>query len=462
MYFCMLNLKISKLSIHYNQPLLDRVDLYVSGHKVIALIGDNGSGKSTLLKIIAGTEQPLSGEINWSFVPSIGYMKQELSEQSTLSGGQQKIVMLADLIYSSSHDVLLLDEPDNHLDLEGKQWLEEAIRSFNGLVIVISHDREFLENISDVVWLVEDHVVQSYPFGFKKFQEKYADNLVALEKKYQLQLREKKRLEEMVRAFLVRLQQGKGTPSLYRHALKRLEQHTQNMIPDPKKNSASITIAAKRQGRVIKGKTAVLVKDLSFKFPEQTVFADANFELGVTDKAALVSPNGSGKSTLIKLLLGQIDPDEGIARIGPSLKIGYYSQDHAESLDGEMTPIQIFALRFSLWEGEAEGVLKRFLFSKQTAKSKISTLSGGQKARLQLALFLYTNPDILILDEPTNHLDLKSIAALENFLSEYNGALLLISHDRQMVRNLDIPVFGIENGKIRPASLENDLLASKS
>lgn len=448
-YASMLNLKINKLSIHFNQPLLDRVDLYASGRKVIALIGDNGSGKSTLLKIISGNEEPLSGEVNWSFQPSIGYMKQELGEESTLSGGQQKIALLAGLIYSEQHDVLLLDEPDNHLDLEGKEWLENAINDFQGLVIVISHDREFLENISDAVWLVEDRVVKTYPFGFKKFQEEYANDLLSEERLYKTQLKEKRRLEKMAKEFHLRIQQGTGTPSAYRNILHRLEHHIAEMVPDPSRNKATISIQSGRQGKLIKGKTAVIVKDLYFEYPDLMVFNNANFHLGITDKAALVSPNGSGKSTLIKLLMGQIEPDEGVAKIGPGLKIGYYSQDHAETLDPEITPVQYFSKRFSLFDYQVEPILRRFLFSNQTMKSKIRMLSGGQKARLQLALFLYTNPDILILDEPTNHLDLKSIAALESFLAEYDGALLLISHDRQMVENLEIPVYEIVEGQIK-------------
>lgn len=453
----MLNLKITNLSIQYNQPLLDRVDLYSSGNKVIALIGDNGSGKSTLLKIINGSEQPLSGEVSWSYEPSIGYMVQELDEESTLSGGQQKIAILAGLIYSENHDVLLLDEPDNHLDLDGKSWLEQAIKDFQGMVIVISHDREFLEQVSDAVWLVEDNEVKTYPFGFKKFQTEYADNLASEEKRYRIQLKEKKRLEKMVEAFRIRIKQGTAKPSAFRNVQHRLERHVAEMIPDPKRNQASIKIQGKREGRVIKGKTAVLVKDLFFKYKDLEVFHDANLHLEINDKIALVSANGSGKSTLVKLLLGKAKPDSGVAKIGEGLKIGYYSQDHSESLDPEMTPVQYFALRFSLWDYEIEAILKRFLFTKQTMKSRISTLSGGQKARLQLALFLYTNPDILILDEPTNHLDLKSIAALENFLVEYNGALILISHDRQLIANVGIPVYGISDGKIKPVRVvDND------
>ena len=169
----------------------------------------------------------------------------------------------------------------------------------------------------------------------------------------------------------------------------------------------------------------------------------------VGDKVALVSGNGTGKSTLIKLILGMLEPQEGTARVGDNLKVGYYSQDHLETLPADGTPISVFCSKFPVADYEAASVLKKFYFSKQTIKSKIWTLSGGQKARLQLALFLYTNPDVLILDEPTNHLDIRSVSALEEFLVDYQGSVLLISHDHDLLNNVCDVAYEIKANQLK-------------
>lgn len=449
----MLNLKINKLSIQYNQPLLDKVDVYHGGKGIIALIGDNGSGKSTLLRIIAGVEEPMTGEVRWSTPPSIGYMKQELDGLDALSGGQKKIAVLADLIYANNHDVLLLDEPDNHLDLDGKNWLENALSGFEGLAIVISHDREFLENVSTNVWLLEDRTIRTFPYGYKKFEETYNNELIANRRLYRMQVKEKKRLEELVKSFKYRASYNSDTASTYRNMVNRLEHHIAEMIPDPDRNQAAITLRTKKDGKMIKGKLAIQVKEMTFRYPKNDVFTNVNFEMTVDEKIALISPNGSGKSTLIKLLTGQLIPQHGSARIGAGLRLGYYSQDHQETLPPESTPLESFMHKYPVYDYQAEHILGKFLFSKQTMKSKIRMLSGGQKSRLQLALFLYSNPDLLILDEPTNHLDIKSVKVLENFLKEYKGALLLISHDRMLIRNLGLDTFEINNKQIVPAKI---------
>jgi ATP-binding cassette, subfamily F, member 3 len=449
----MLNLKINNLTIQYNQPLLDKVDLYQGGKDVVALIGDNGTGKSTLLKIMAGLESPMSGDVVWSSKPSIGYMKQELDEFSTLSGGQKKIAILADLIYANSHDVLLLDEPDNHLDLEGKEWLENALAGFEGLAIIISHDREFLENVSTKVWLLEDRTIRVFPYGFGKFQETYNEELIANRKLYKMQVKEKKRLEELVKDFKYRASYNSDTASAYRSMVKRLEHHIADMIPDPDRIQTAITLSTKKDTKTIKGKMAIQVKEMTFRYEQNTIFRDVNFDMTVHQKVALISPNGSGKSTLIKLLTEQLTPQHGSAKIGPGLKLGYYSQDHQEALDPEITPLDAFMYKYPVYDYQAEHILGKFLFSKQTMRSKVRMLSGGQKSRLQLALFLYSNPDFLILDEPTNHLDIKSVTVLENFLKAYKGALLLISHDRQLIKNLNVDIFEIRDKQILPAKL---------
>ena len=444
----MINLKITKLEKSYNQPLLDDITLTHTGNGVVALIGDNGSGKSTLLKILMGLEEQDSGKIEWGGEVRIGYLQQEIDSLPTLSGGQKKIALLADLIYSNLYDVLLLDEPDNHLDIENKQWLASAIESFAGLVIMISHDRHLLKQITTHTWLVEDREIRTYPFGYEKFVNEYEKERESMEHLFHVQEKEHKRLKDLVNVFKARASSGPKMARYYHALEKRLARFEAEMVKDPKKHDAHIQLSTSVSGKQIKHKIAIMVKDLSFSYPDNPIFEKASLYIEVGEKVALISPNGTGKSTLIKLILSQLEPSEGVAKIGENLKVGYYSQEHLETLDKDATPIDCFTKRFPIADYQAAAVLRKFYFDKHTIKSKIWTLSGGQKARLQLALFLYTNPDILILDEPTNHLDLKSVSALEEFLVDYEGTVLLISHDHDLLNNVCDVAYDVKNKKI--------------
>ncbi len=445
----MYHLKIKNLVKHYNQPLLEGINLSHSGKGIIALIGDNGSGKSTLLKIITGLEQQDSGEIIWDIAPTIGYLTQEITDYETLSGGQKKLAKLAELLYSNQFDVILLDEPDNHLDLDNKIWLEEALAAYHGLVILISHDRTFLKNVTTKVWLLENHQIKTYPFGYDKFKQVYEEEESAAADLYKTQAKEKKRLEEMALMF-----RDKGFIGAYHNTQKRLNRLESEMVENPELKKAQITIQTKLENKVIARKTAILVKDLVFCYPDQKILDGANMHLFVQDKVALLSPNGTGKSTLINLLLGKFKPNSGEAKIGLNLRIGYYSQEHSATLPLEETPQSIFAKHYPLNDYEIEAILKKFFFNKQTMRSKVWTLSGGQKSRLQLALFLCATPDMIILDEPTNHLDLKSVLALETFLKDYQGTVLLVSHDRELVKNVCQTAYTITNKRLVETALK--------
>lgn len=444
----MYHLRLEQLSKHYNQPLLDEVNLSFTGNGVVALIGDNGSGKSTLLKILSGQEDPDAGKVIWSHSPRIGYLKQEIDTHLDLSGGQKKVALLSELIYSRLYDVLLLDEPDNHLDLENKRWLIDALSDFDGLVIMISHDRYTLKALSKYVWLVEDQSVRTFPFGYEKFVEVYGEEKESQLALYQTQLKEKRRLEAILEVFKARASSGPKAAKTYHAMEKRLARFVSEMVPDPTRNDQAISLSSKIEGKIIKKKTAIFVHDLDFSYPDRTIFDGADLHLFVQDKTALLSPNGTGKTTLIKLLLKQLEPKSGRVEIGPNLSVGYYSQEHNENLPEDGTPMSCFMERYPLFDYQIEEILKKFYFSKQTIRSKIRTLSGGQKARLQLAIFLYSNPDILILDEPTNHLDIKSINALEEFLIQFPGTILLISHDRELVEKVCHDIFIIDRYKI--------------
>ncbi len=445
----MISLKVSGLQKSYNQPLIDNISFNHVGDGVVALIGDNGSGKSTFLKIMAGLEEQDSGKIEWGSQVKVGYLTQEIDTLPELSGGQKKVALLVDLIYSGEYDVLLLDEPDNHLDIENKQWLASAIKSFSGLVIMISHDRHLLKQITDYTWLVEDREIRTYPFGYAKFVVEYDKERSDMEHLHAVQEKEHKRLLELVERFRQKAASGPKVARYYHALQKRLARFEGEMVDDPKKKDVKIQLSSKTTAKQIKNKLSILVRNLSFSYGENIIFKDTDFFMEVGEKVALVSGNGTGKSTLIKLILGMLEPKEGTARVGDNLKVGYYSQDHLETLPADGTPISVFCSKFPVADYEAASVLKKFYFSKQTIKSKIWTLSGGQKARLQLALFLYTNPDVLILDEPTNHLDIRSVSALEEFLVDYQGSVLLISHDHDLLNNVCDVAYEIKDNQLK-------------
>ena len=298
--------------------------------------------------------------------------------------------------------------------------------------------------------MIEDRKVRTFPFGYAQYEEVYENEQVSLERLYALQLAEEKRLIQLVKDFRLRLAQGKVKPSGLRAMMSRLERHRAGMIKNPAERRETITIKSRIEGKRIKGKTAVLVKDMSFSYGNDLVFKGANLHMFVGEKVLMVAPNGSGKTTLIRLLLGDMLPDEGVAKVGVGLKVGYYAQEHFEALDEQKSALQLFMDSYPMYEYEVEAVLCQFLFSKQTMKTRVGLLSGGQKARLQLALFLYRKPDLLILDEPTNHLDIKSIVALENFLKEFDGSVLLITHDRELIEAVEGRVVGITDKKIKP------------
>lgn len=444
----MISLKVSKLHKNYNQPLLDEVSLDHSGDGVVGLIGDNGSGKSTLLKILSGLEEQNSGKYEWLGEVKLGYLNQEIVGMEGLSGGQKKIALLSDLFYSGDYNCLLLDEPDNHLDLDHKQWLISAIKSFGGLVIIISHDRHLLKQITTHTWLVEDREVRTYPFGYEKFVVEYEKERQDQEHLFSVQQKEHKRLSALVEIFKVRAAGGPKAARYYHALQKRLARFEKEMISDPKRLDVKIDLKSKTTSKQIKNKLSIMVKDLSFDYNGFKVFENAEFFMEVGEKVGFASPNGSGKTTLIKLIIGELNSATGVARVGENLKYGYYSQDHLEELPENETPLKLITNKYPLTDYQAADLLKKFYFSKQTMNSKVWTLSGGQKARLQLALFLYSNPDVLILDEPTNHLDIRSVNALEEFLQEYQGAILLISHDQDLLNNICDIQYQIKDRKI--------------
>lgn len=443
-------MQISHVSKSFSSVLFEDVNLRVSGPTKIGLIGDNGSGKSTFLKMIAGQESVPTGKITFGKDAVVGYLEQELGKDlDTASGGEKKLIKLSQLFYSD-YNVILLDEPDNHLDIDNRIWFQELVKNFDGILIVISHDRSFLRKCVDKIWFLDEEKITEYPYSYDKFAQVYGDNLSARKHLWEVQEKERKRLEALVKEYQRRASMSKDMASAYKSMIKRYERFVEEMTKKPPeiKTVSLGTSTAKQPAR----KTAIHLKDLVKSYGKNQVLKGINLHLFCGDKIAISAPNGSGKSTLLNIIAGRLDYDFGEVYLGPNLIIGNYTQDHLDSLDENATPAQELQKSVNVEWYKGIGYLKRFMFSDSQINSAVKYLSGGQKSRLQLAKFLGTNPDVLILDEPTNHLDLKTVIALEQFLAEYPGTLILVSHDRELVEKVVDKIYLLADGKLEEES----------
>lgn len=440
------SLQVTNLSKGFVNPLFWNVNLNVFGSEKIALIGDNGSGKSTFLRILGGLENADSGSVFWNKNAKIGYLEQEIvSSDYAVSGGEQKIIKITELFYGE-YDVLLLDEPDNHLDLDHKEWFDQLVAEFSGMVVVISHDRAFLQKSITKTWHLEEKRIIQYDFGYDKFKEIYEKNMESRQHLWDTQEKERLRLAEIVKQFRVKAARNDALAKQLHSAEKRYDRFVENMIErPPQAKTAQIKTNTMAQPA---RKTALQIKGICKAYGKHTVLQNINLHIFCGEKIAIEAPNGSGKSTLLNILVNKVSQDAGEFHFGPSLKIGYYAQEHLQALDEHISMVEELQKAYPISYYDAIAYLKRFLFSSDQAKSEIRFLSGGQKSRLQLAKFLATNPDILILDEPTNHLDLKTILALEEFLKDYFGTLVLVSHDRELVSNVVTSHYQLQSGKL--------------
>lgn len=440
-------LQVSHLGKIFNTSLFEDVSLSVTTNSKIGLIGDNGSGKSTFLKMLEGLEVAEIGSLKWSAECKIGYLEQEItSDTFNVSGGEKKILRLTELFYGD-YNVLLLDEPDNHLDLDHKLWFEEMVADFDGIIIVISHDRQFLTQAVNKIWQLEEKQIKEYPFGYEKFKVIYEGEMASRKHKWEDQERERLRLKEVVKTFQRRAQMSNAFVGLYKSSIKKYDKFVEAMIekpPEAKKIALKLNL-----DKQPKKKTALSIKNLTKDYGDNLVLKGIDLHIFCGEKIAINAPNGSGKSTLLNILAGKLSQTSGEMTIGPGLKIGYYAQEHLDVLDENLTLVEELQKSKPIPHYEAIGYLRKFLFDKDQTTMPVKLLSGGQKSRLQLAKFLSTNPDILILDEPTNHLDLRTVLALENFLKDYEGTLILVSHDREMVNNVVTTTYLLKNGVLK-------------
>jgi ATP-binding cassette subfamily F protein 3 len=480
----------SRVSLDYGgYPILDGVDLEVVAGARIGLVGENGSGKSSLLKLLAGLERPTSGQIARARNLTVGYLEQEpggdqasrtvfeaissgapdtvepwevgyrveevaaglgfTAEQlqqtvGTLSGGEKKLVGLARLLLQAP-DLALLDEPDNHLDLDAKRWLEEFIRRYRGAVVIVSHDRYLLDRVVSRIVEVEDCRLEEYVGNYSYYADERHRRLLRRHELYKVEQDELKRLEATLRQLKHWASMNPKFAPRAESMAKRVARARETAADRPVLRRARIKVSfdAARSGQ-----TVLECKQASRSIADRVLFRPFDLVVRYGERVGVVGPNGSGKTTFLKSVIGREPLEAGSLKIGASVVLGYYAQEQ-ETLPVERTPLQYVLSLKAMSQQQAIAVLQRLLFTYEDAFLPIAKLSGGEKGRLQIARLMLTEANFLVLDEPTNNLDLASIEVLERALDDFDGTVLAVSHDRYFLDRLADRIVAIEDGDVR-------------
>lgn len=342
----------------------------------------------------------------------------------SLSGGEKTRLALARLLLEEP-ELLILDEPTNHLDLQATEWLESWIRSYHGAVLLVSHDRTFLENTAGKFLELRSGKISTYLGDYAKYIKLREEDEARQADIAAKQAQQIAKLDEYVRRFMnsQRTAQARGR-------LKQMEKLQASQVRAPERESG---IAAGFNNTSRSGDIVIRTEGLSVGFPDETLFTGLDWEVRYGERWGVIGENGAGKSTLIKTILGRHKAIAGTAKLGSRVELGYFSQDVAD-LDPTDTPLDHMVFQMGMDAGPARNLLGRFLFSGDDVFRPIASLSGGEKNKLVLASLTQLNPNLLVLDEPTNHLDMDSRSALAEVLAEFPGTLVLISHDRWLLR----------------------------
>ncbi len=446
-------------------PLLDGAELSVAPGERIALVGRNGSGKSTLLRIAAGLAEAQDGEIFRQPSATVRYLAQApdfgdfattgdyvraglgpaddphraqylldhlglTGEESpaTLSGGEARRAALARVL-APQPDIVLLDEPTNHLDLATIEWLEDELARVQGALVVISHDRRFLERVSQATVWLDRGQTRRLERGFKFFEE-WRDQILEEEEKEQHKLgRQIVREEHWLRY---------GVTARRKRNMRRLGELQEMRSRFRRHKGPEGTAAMQASAAEASGKLVIEAKGISKSFGDLAVVRDFSTRIQRGDRIGLVGPNGSGKTTLLSMLIGTLEPDSGTVRLGANLVVAALDQKR-ESLDPEESVQHFLTRGAGDWltiNGErkhAASYLKDFLFKPEQARTPVKELSGGERARLILARILATPANLLVLDEPTNDLDMETLDLLQELVAGFAGTVLLVSHDRDFL-----------------------------
>ena len=472
-------LSAEHLSINFgSRQLLSDVDFYLNEGDKTGIIGINGTGKSTFLKVLSGVQEPDGGKVSRDPNVQVSYLPQnpvmddgatvleqvflhfpaefrELNEYEakamlnklglpdfdqkvgTLSGGQRKRVALAAALIHPA-DVLILDEPTNHLDTEMVTWLEDRLRRFRGGLVMVTHDRYFLERVVNHITELSRGKLYHYEANYSKYlelKEQRAEMAEASERKRQSILRVER--EWIMRGCKARTTKSKERIQRYENLLNQAAPETDD--------SVSLAAASSRLG-----KKTIQLDHVSKSFDGKCVLNDFSYSVLRSDRIGIVGHNGVGKSTLLHIIAGELTPDSGTVEMGATVKVGHFSQEGRElDLNQRVYDfIHDIADEVRTDEGTftANQMMERFLFPGDLQSQPIGRLSGGERRRLYLLSILMTAPNILLLDEPTNDLDVTTLAILEDYLQSFPGPILAVSHDRFFLDKLANSIFEVRDG----------------
>ncbi|CAN8140312.1 putative ATP-binding protein YheS [uncultured Thiomicrorhabdus sp.] len=504
-------INIQNLSLRAGvKPLLDSANLAIHPGQKIGLVGQNGAGKTTLFRAILGQVTIDAGNLGMPAEWVIGYVEQETdAKQQTVieyvsfgdelyakaiaslkkaetehndnaivaaydqldklhgyavenqtkqllyglgfseedfsknidafSGGWQVRLKLARALMQRS-DLLLLDEPTNHLDIEAVSWLKQWLKSFDGAVLVISHDRDFLDQVVQGIAHIDNQKINFYQGNFAAFERQRNERLMQQQALHDKQKQQMQHLKTFISRFKAKASKAKQAQSRVK-ALERMEMVAAVQASNP--FHFEFAEPKSQPDPMLK------IENLSFAYPDKPIINEANLTLRSGDRIGLVGVNGSGKTTLLKLIVGELKPVSGKVISARGVKVGYFSQHQLETLRPEWSPLKhLLALEDAPSDQQARDFLGGFGFSNEQCLESIAPFSGGEKARLALAIIVFQEPNLIILDEPTNHLDMETRDALEMALNDYSGALLLVSHDKHLLASIADQYWWVHQGTV--------------